>query len=65
MDETFPLDVGGREAEMTAAIDGWISEMKALREEMRRQDVAIEEDSRQTRIVLDEIATALADLKAA
>ena len=65
MDETLPLDADARNVKMSAAIDEWISEAKELHAEMRLQDVAIEDTRRETQAVLDEIATVLADLKAA
>ncbi len=65
MDEVLPMNAEAREAEMQTAIDEWISEMRELREDMHRRDAAIEEDRRQTRAVLGEIATVLAGLKAA
>ncbi len=52
-------------AELYAAIDQALAKMDELHEKMRRDDAVIEESSRATRQMLDEIAELLAELKAA
>ncbi len=66
MDDTLPLGADNLEAaEMETAIAQWLAQMEEMRKQMRRQDAAIEEASKETRAVLADIAEILAELKAA
>jgi uncharacterized coiled-coil DUF342 family protein len=66
MAEALAAKPSAREArEMVAAIARYIAQIDALREEMHRDDEAIDASSKRTDAILVEIAELLTDLRAA
>ncbi len=66
MEEVLTAEPSAREAgEMIAAITRYIAEIDNLREEMHRDEKAIDESRKRTDAILAEIAELLTDLRAA
>lgn len=66
MDKTLTAEPSAREArEMIAAIARYVAEIDRLREEMHREQQAIEASGARTDAILAEIAELLTDLRAA